>query len=141
MTLEGVLTGAALGVVLVYMLEEAAAAMASPRRAGPLNDPGDGDPGNFLGGAGRIRIRPLEELEPTPLGRRAEGPGGSGDGGRRGGIGGGAPDSGPSRGPRIGGSQGPIRSGSPVGASGGDVPISGPSFGPVPPPAPPRPPS
>ena len=141
MTLEGVLTGAALGVMLVYMLEEAASAMGSPRRSGRLGDPGGGDPGNFLGGAGRIRILPLDELEPTPLGRRAQAPGSSAPGGGRGGIAAGVPDSGPSRFPRFGGSPGPFRGGSPVGASGGDVPISGPSFRPQPPPVPPRPPA
>ena len=59
-SLEGVLTGAALGIVLLYLVEDAAAAGAAPPSGGPLQDPGEVDPGSLGATAGRIQIRPLE---------------------------------------------------------------------------------
>jgi Ca2+-binding RTX toxin-like protein len=63
-SLEGVLTGAALGIVLLYMLEDALAGTGqAPRGIAPLEDPGDGDLGQFGRSVGRIPINPLAELE------------------------------------------------------------------------------
>ena len=61
-SLEGVLTGAALGIVLLYLVEDAAAAGAAPPSGGPLQDPGEVDPGSLGATAGRIQIRPLDDL-------------------------------------------------------------------------------
>lgn len=62
-SLEGVLTGAALGIVLLYLVEDALASLgASGPIGGPLQDPGEGDPGSLGTTAGRIQIRPLENL-------------------------------------------------------------------------------
>ena len=63
-SLEGVLTGAALGIVLLYLVEDALASVgASGPIGGPLQDPGEGDPGSLgTTAAGRIQIRPLENL-------------------------------------------------------------------------------
>ena len=62
-SLEGVLTGAALGIVLLYLVEDALASVgASGPIGGPLQDPGEGDPGSLGTTAGRIQIRPLENL-------------------------------------------------------------------------------
>jgi hypothetical protein len=61
-SLEGVLTGAALGIVLLYLVEDAVAAVSGPPIGGPLQDPGDGEPGSLGATAGRIEIRPLQDL-------------------------------------------------------------------------------
>lgn len=61
-SLEGVLTGAALAIVLLYLVEDAAAAGAGPPIGGPLQDPGEVDPGSLSATAGRIQIRPLDDL-------------------------------------------------------------------------------
>lgn len=79
-SLEGVLTGAALGIFLLYLIEDAAMAAMGPSGGGPVGDPGPLDLGDFSTRTGRIRVAPLGEvLVESPQGRRM-GPG-SGDGG------------------------------------------------------------
>jgi hypothetical protein len=79
-SLEGVLTGAALGMVLLYLVEDALASVgATGPIGGPLQDPGEGDPGSLSTTAGRIQIRPLENLglgfDEGPAQAFASGPG------------------------------------------------------------------
>jgi|694.fasta_scaffold52464_3 hypothetical protein len=77
LSLEGVLTGSALGVLLLYLMEEGLAATGQRPRGGPLDDPGVEGPGGLQAKAGRIAIRPLDGIDVgTPL-RRAQ-PFGSG---------------------------------------------------------------
>lgn len=73
-SLEGVLTGGALGLVLLYMFQEAAQAGQASRARGPVSLKGPSDLGEFQGGGGRIRIRPLEEGELDLSGRRPNAP-------------------------------------------------------------------
>ena len=70
MSLEGVLTGAALGIMLLYLVEEAAAA-GMPSRGGAVEDPGPLDLGEMEARPGRIRAAPLQEwdVDPGPLAR------------------------------------------------------------------------
>jgi hypothetical protein len=77
-SLEGVLTGAALGILLLYLLEEAAAAAGRPSGAAPIEEPEPADLGSFRTAVGSIPISPLEEVDLGPLGGQAP-LGGSGD--------------------------------------------------------------
>ena len=61
-SLEGVLTGSALGVLLLYLMEEGLAASGQRFRGGPFDDPGPNDPGGLQAKAGRIGIRPLDSI-------------------------------------------------------------------------------
>ena len=61
--MEGVLTGAALGILLIYMLDEAVAAVSAPRRGGAVEPADDLDLGPFRSNVGKIDIAPLEDLE------------------------------------------------------------------------------
>ena len=101
-SLEGVLTGAALGVLLLYLLEDAGAATAEPFVGGSTGDPGPVDLGSFAAATGRIQVAPLSEVEvdlpagrPLPSGGRGGMPAGSTGG--RGSVGGfpGRPTTGP----------------------------------------------
>ncbi|MFM9110204.1 MAG: hypothetical protein ACKOPN_06355, partial [Prochlorococcaceae cyanobacterium] len=62
-SLEGVLTGAALGILLLYLLEDAAAAATAPSRGGPIGDAGPVDLGATTARSGAIRVAPLAEVE------------------------------------------------------------------------------
>ena len=62
-SLEGVLTGAALGVVLLYLLDEVQASVGQRRIGGPVDEPGPDDPGRLQTKAGNIRIRPLDNVD------------------------------------------------------------------------------
>lgn len=62
-SLEGVLTGAAVGVVLLYLLEEVQAATGRRRIGGPVDEPGPDDQGRPQAKAGTIRIRPLDGVD------------------------------------------------------------------------------
>ncbi|MEB3270680.1 MAG: hypothetical protein VKJ44_03380 [Synechococcus sp.] len=77
-SLEGVLTGAAVGILLLYLLEDAAAAAGRPSGGGPIEEPEPADLGPFRTAVGSIPISPLEEVDLGPLGGRAP-LGGSGD--------------------------------------------------------------
>lgn len=69
-SLEGVLTGTALGILLIYLLEEALAATTRRPGGGAIEVPGPVDLGAFRGGAGRIEVAPLEELDLGLVGQR-----------------------------------------------------------------------
>ncbi|MEB3332520.1 MAG: calcium-binding protein [Synechococcaceae cyanobacterium] len=77
LSLEGVLTGAALGILLLYLLDEAMAALSPPRGAGPVEGFETSDPGPFRTAVGRIQVAPLEQLELGAVGGRPRLGGGS----------------------------------------------------------------
>jgi hypothetical protein len=77
LSLEGVLTGSALGVLLLYLMEEGLAATGQRPRGGPLDDPGVEGPGGLRAKAGSIAIRPLDGIDVGMPLRRAQ-PFGSG---------------------------------------------------------------
>jgi hypothetical protein len=58
-----VLTGAALGILLIYLLDQAVAAELGPRRRGPIEGPSEIEISPFRSAAGRINVAPLEEIE------------------------------------------------------------------------------
>lgn len=62
-SLEGVLTGAALGIMLLYLTEEAFASGLSRPAGGRLDEPGDDALGRLKARVGSIAILPLNELE------------------------------------------------------------------------------
>lgn len=74
-SLEGVLTGAALGILLLYMVEDIAAAAGRPRGGGPIEGPDVVDLGPFLARLGRKPIPALEEIDLGPVGPRRRLPG------------------------------------------------------------------
>ncbi len=57
------LTGAALGILLIYLLDQAVAAELGPRRRGPIEGPSEIEISPFRSAAGRINVAPLEEIE------------------------------------------------------------------------------
>jgi hypothetical protein len=58
-----VLTGAALGVILLYLTEEAFASGAQAPVGGRLDEPGGEDPGRLQAKTGRITIQPLDYVD------------------------------------------------------------------------------
>lgn len=63
MSLEGVLSGTALGVLLLFLIEDIAqAAFRTNQGAGPLEETGPTDLGEFLTNTGSIPIKPLQDL-------------------------------------------------------------------------------
>ena len=66
------LTGAALGVLLLYLMEEGLAGTGQAPRGGPLDDPGIDDPGRLRAKAGGISIRPLDSVDVDAETRRAK---------------------------------------------------------------------
>jgi len=64
-SLEGVLTGAALGILFLYMVEEIAAAAGRPQGGGPIQGPDVADIGPILA---RLRGRPVPAQEQIDLG-------------------------------------------------------------------------
>jgi hypothetical protein len=75
-SLEGVLTGAAFGLVFLYMLDSGMQALAGQGRrpTGPVGLGDDGNLGPFRTSAGKIPIAPLGEVEVGPAGRPAQAP-------------------------------------------------------------------
>jgi len=71
-TLEGVLTGVALGIVLIYMIEEEVKAAARGRGGGPLEGPGGIELGDFAGLAGRIGLAQPQTLTLRSSGQQRE---------------------------------------------------------------------
>lgn len=78
MSLEGVLTGGALGLVLLYLFQESAQAGLRASSGGPVSLAGPVEFGPFQGGAGRIRIRPLSQEETEIPSRRPQDSGADG---------------------------------------------------------------
>ena len=70
-SLEGVLTGAALGILFLYMVEEIAAAAGRPQGGGPIEGPDVVDIGPILA---RLRGRPIPAQEEIDLGFLGPGP-------------------------------------------------------------------
>ncbi|MEB3271595.1 MAG: hypothetical protein VKJ44_08110 [Synechococcus sp.] len=70
-SLEGVLTGAALGILFLYMVEEIAAAAGRPQGGGPIEGPDVVDIGPILA---RLRGRPIPAQEEIDLGLLGPGP-------------------------------------------------------------------
>lgn len=70
LSLEGVLTGTALGVLLIYLVEEAANAILRPVGGKPINAPDDLDLGAFGGPLGSISVAPLDEVVDLGPGNR-----------------------------------------------------------------------
>jgi hypothetical protein len=68
-----VLTGSAIGVLLLYLMQEGLAATGQRRRGGRIDDLGDDDPGRLRARVGRIDIRPLDTIEVDSTGRRLQG--------------------------------------------------------------------
>ena len=66
------LTGSALGVVLLYLMEEGLASKGQPPRGGRVDDPGLDDPGRLQAKAGAISIRPLDSVDVDTEMRRAQ---------------------------------------------------------------------
>lgn len=66
------LTGAALGVLLLYLMEDGLAGTGQAPRGGPLEDPGIDDPGRLQAKAGNISIRPLDSVDVDADTRRAK---------------------------------------------------------------------
>lgn len=73
------LTGGALGVLLLYLMEEGLAGTGQRPSGGPLADLGIDDPGRLQAKAGRISIRPLESVDVDNETRRAQAFGSGGD--------------------------------------------------------------
>jgi len=67
-----VLTGSALGVLLLYLMEEGLASTGQPPRGGRVDDPGLDDPGRLQAKAGAISIRPLDSVDVDTEMRRAQ---------------------------------------------------------------------
>ena len=88
MSLEGVLTGGALGLVFLYLFQEAAQAAGERLPRGPVFLKGPVEFGPFSGGGGRINIRPLEQGEPDLPSRRIDGSIGQGSQKQGAGVGG-----------------------------------------------------
>jgi len=86
-SLEGVLTGAALGIMLLYLTEEALASGGPRAVGGRLDDPGEEDPGSMRARAGRVDILPLDNVDIAFNDRRPPAFGGNGDGGLPQGLG------------------------------------------------------
>ena len=66
------LTGSALGVLLLYLMEEGLASTGQPPRGGRVDDPGLDDPGRLQAKAGAISIRPLDSVDVDTEMRRAQ---------------------------------------------------------------------
>ncbi len=81
LSLEGVLTGAALGIVLLYMLEDAIAATSRPQGGGPIDWGEPIDLGQFQAAVGSIPIQPLEDVAVGTPGGPVPGSSGAGDSG------------------------------------------------------------
>jgi len=67
-----VLTGAALGVLLLYLVEEGLAGTGQALRGGRFDDPGIDDSGRLRAKAGGISIRPLDSVDVDAETRRAK---------------------------------------------------------------------
>lgn len=98
-SLEGVLTGFAFGILLIYLLEESAVAAGQPQGAGPLEETDPVDLGPFRARVGDIPITPLEEIDLSSLGfgKTADTGAGQGPALQPGGGGGGVPAGGGNR--------------------------------------------
>ncbi|MFZ0409502.1 MAG: hypothetical protein WAM11_15545 [Cyanobium sp.] len=62
-SLEGVLTGSDLGILWLYLTEEAHASGMRRPVGGRLDDAGGDDPGRMQARAGRLSILPLDDVE------------------------------------------------------------------------------
>lgn len=71
------ITGSALGIFLLYLVEDVQAAVARRPGGGPLDDPGPSDPGSLADVAGRIAIQPLETFDDGVPEVQPQGAGGS----------------------------------------------------------------
>ena len=79
LSLEGVLTGTALGVLLIYLVDEAVAAILNTRGGSPIEGPSEVDLGPFRSGRGAIAVAPLDEAVDRGRGDRRGPPAAGGD--------------------------------------------------------------